>query len=747
MVISANAVLTGSYDYGEVARSVLIAIAASYAALDLAGRVTAHGRIRAAWLTGGAIAMGVGIWEMHFKGMLAFQLPVPVAYYWPTVLVSFGIAVLASALALYIVSRQEMGPVQVGTGSLIMGGGIAGLHYLDMSAMRLAAVCRFDHRLVVLSVALAIVFSLAALILAFGLREETRGTAWRRIASALVMGAAISAMHYTGMASATFFASSAVPDLSHAVNISPLANNGIAIITFLVLGAAILTSSEDRRLAAQTQLLERRVIERTLQLTESESRFRLLFEKNLAGVAMTSRGQVLACNEAWARILGFKSPEELRGRPTADFYFNPSDRKPILLHLERGDALLSRELQLRRKDGTAVWVLFNSLSFSATDGTPLVQTTAIDITERKQAEEAQRRLAAIVRSSDDAIVSKDLNGIITSWNAAAQRIFGYSEAEVAGQPITIIIPPEFLKEESLILQRLRAGEHIQHYETVRVTKQGTRVNVSLTISPMRDSEGQVVGASKIARDITERLRTDQSLHEAQAELAHVTRTLAMGELVASIAHEVNQPLTGVVTNANFALRELGSGTPDLEKLREAIAATVEDGTRASDVISRIRALLKKGAPNRVEHDINDVIQEAAVLVRNEAARNHVQVQLDLAAGLPPVLGDRVLVQQVLINLAMNAVEAMRFFTERPRELLIRSAKTAEGVLVQVQDSGPGIEPELANRIFEPFFTTKPEGIGMGLSISRSIVESHGGRLWAESGSQGAVFQFTLPRHN
>src|SRR5882724_7045859 len=239
VLISPNTTLTGSYDYGEMARSILIAIAASYAALDLAGRVTAaRGRARTAWLVGGAIAMGIGIWEMHFKGILALQLPLPVVYHWPTVLAAFTVAVLASAVALYLVSRPTMGPLEVCYGSLIMGSGIAALHYLNMAAMRLAAESRFDLRIVFLSVALAIIFSLVALTLAFGLREETRGTSWRKIASAIVMGAAISVMHYTGMASASFIASPVVPNLSHSVNITPIANYGVAMITLLVLGGA-----------------------------------------------------------------------------------------------------------------------------------------------------------------------------------------------------------------------------------------------------------------------------------------------------------------------------------------------------------------------------------------------------------------------------------------------------------------------------------------------------------------------------
>src|ERR1700677_5179670 len=244
---SASAALTGSYDYSDVARSVFIAIVASYAALDLAGRVTnARGRVRLAWLSGGAIAMGIGIWAMHFKGMLAFHLPVPVEYHWPTVLVSLLVAVLASAVALYVASRPKMGAVEALTGSMFMGAGIVGMHYFGMAAMRLPAVTRYSTLLVACSILLAISFSLFALLMAFGLREETRWSVPRRLGSATVMGGAVSAMHYTGMAAASFFPASS-PDLSHAVTISSLGNNGIVIVTLIVIVAAMTTSSMDRR--------------------------------------------------------------------------------------------------------------------------------------------------------------------------------------------------------------------------------------------------------------------------------------------------------------------------------------------------------------------------------------------------------------------------------------------------------------------------------------------------------------------
>src|SRR5467141_4815215 len=276
-----GATLAGSYDYGEVARSILIAIAASYAAIDLGGRITAaRGWARAAWLTFGATAMGIGMWAMHFKGLLAFRLPVTVAYHWPTVLVSLVIAVLASAIALYVATRQEMRPVQAWIGSLIMGGGMAAMHYVGMAAMRLAAVARFDHLLVALSVVLAILFSRFALMFTFDYREDFRGTTMAKVISAAMMGAAFSLMHYSGMTAVSFMPTAAFPNLSDAVSISPLGNNGIAIVTFLVLGTAILTSSVDRRTQVEVrqlnERLEQRVVERTRQLTAANEELRHL---------------------------------------------------------------------------------------------------------------------------------------------------------------------------------------------------------------------------------------------------------------------------------------------------------------------------------------------------------------------------------------------------------------------------------------------------------------------------------------
>lgn len=382
-MISTQTAMTGSYDYGEVARSILIAVAASYAALDLGGRVTAaRGWVRAPWLTGGAIAMGIGIWAMHFKGMLAFRLPVPVGYHWPTVLVSLVIAVLASAITLYVATRQKMGPVQAWTGSFIIGGGIAAMHYVGMAAMRLAAVTRFNPLLVALSVVLAILFSRIALMFTFDYREDFRGTTLSKVISAVVMGGAISVMHYTGMAAVSFMSVAAFPNLSHTVNISPLGKYGISIVTLLVLGTAILTSSVDRRFHAQA-------------LGQSEANYRSLVERSPYGIfRSTPDGKLLMLNPALVRMLGYDSEAELlRASLARDVYVDPAERERNIEQYSKTDFILDGEALWKRKDGRQITVRGNGrIIRDETGGVECFEVIVEDITERKL-QEAQTRQA------------------------------------------------------------------------------------------------------------------------------------------------------------------------------------------------------------------------------------------------------------------------------------------------------------------------------------------------------------------
>ncbi len=738
--------LIGSYNHALVALSVLIAMFASYAALDLAGRVTAAGGwTRAVWLLGGAGALGTGIWSMHYIGMLAFVLPVPVAYHWPTVLLSLLAAILASVVALGVVSRQKMGAFRALAGSVLMGTGIASMHYIGMAAMRLPAICQFNSFLLVLSVVLAVLISLAALWITFHFRDEKTGIGREKLAGAIVMGAAIPVMHYTGMAAASFTQSGTPADLSHAVSISILGTTGIAAVTFVVLGLALLTSWVDRRFAAQTLELQEEKLQRSeAYLAEAQ---RLTHTGSWAW--RVAGGDALHLSEEWYRIFGF-NPEN--GPPAFEQLLqrtHPEDRAKWKGAIDRAISRKSDyevEFRILLPDATTKYIhtVGHPVLTASGDLVEFVGSST-DITERKRAEQATRLLAAIVESSHDAIVSKTLNGVITSWNKGAERLFGYAAEEAVGQNITMIIPPERRDEERTIIEQLMRGERVDHFETVRRRKDGSLLDVSLTISPMKDASGRVVGASKLARDITERKRAEEALRQAQTDLAHVSRLTTMGEFTASLAHEVKQPIAAAVTDANTCVRWIARDEPDLKEAREAAWRIVEDAKRAAEIINRVHLLFKKGTPQRELVDVNEVAREMIVLLGDEASRHSISIRTELAEDLPHVIGDRVQLQQVLMNLIMNGVDAMHDVDE-PRELIIKSQPAENNeLLLSVSDTGVGLPRHHADQIFNAFFTTKTHGTGMGLRISRSIIESHGGRLWAADNSpRGACFCFTLP---
>jgi C4-dicarboxylate-specific signal transduction histidine kinase len=265
---------------------------------------------------------------------------------------------------------------------------------------------------------------------------------------------------------------------------------------------------------------------------------------------------------------------------------------------------------------------------------------------------------------------------------------------------------------------------------------------------LRDESGRIIKWYGSCTDIEDRKQAEEDLREAQAELSHVSRVTTLGELTASIAHEVNQPLTAIAANSDACLRWLSRNPPRLDEVRTSIEAMISDCNRASSVIAKVRALAKKSDLQKTAINVNDVIRDSTALVQRELHSRSVSLAHDLSAKLPPVFGDRVQLQQVIINLIMNGIESMSAVTNRPHTMLLRSDRDGGGnVIVELQDSGVGIDPERIDRLFEPFFTTKHNGLGMGLSISRSIVEAHGGRLTATSdGKTGATFRFTLPFH-
>jgi NO-binding membrane sensor protein with MHYT domain len=476
-------VVTGTYDPHLVALSILVAAFASFTALDLGAHVGAtRGVARRVWLVAAAITMGGGIWSMHFIGMLAFVMPIPMSYDTGLTALSLLVAILVTGGGFYVIARRSASPLHLALGGIFMGLGIAAMHYTGMAAMRGHADLSYDRLFVALSLVIAIGAATAALWLSFRTTDP-----WQKLAAAVVMGLAISGMHYTGMHAAIFTAD----DPLHATQVHASLDQtslalAIAGITFVILAFASIAS----------------------------------------------------------------------------------------------------------------------------------------VAEQRRAEEA--------------------------------------------------------------------------------------------------------------------------LRQARADLARVNRVTTMAELTASLAHEVNQPISAGVTNAYACLHWLATDTPNLEEARAAATRMVRDVARAAEIISHIRASFKKGAPQRELLDVNEVIREMIVLLRVELARYAISVRPELAADLPKVMGDRVQLQQVMMNLVSNSIDAMKDL-DGSRELVIKSERAENGhLMVSVSDTGVGL-PHEADQIFNAFFTTKLQGTGMGLSISRSIVEAHSGRLWAaDNPPRGASFHLTLP---
>lgn len=376
----------------------------------------------------------------------------------------------------------------------------------------------------------------------------------------------------------------------------------------------------------------------------------------------------------------------------------------------------------------------------------LARELELEASQRKRAEDARNNLAAIVESSDDAILSKTLDGTITSWNAGAEKMYGYSGGEMVGQHVSTLAPDDLKAEVTDILEEIRRGESVDHLETVRVTKDGRRIDVSLTISPIRDEHGMIIGASTIARDITERNRAEQEALQQRSELAHLSRVTMLGELSGSMAHELNQPLMAILSNAQAAQRFMAHDDVDLDEVREILADIVEQDNRAGEVIRRLRLLLKKGEVHQQPLDVNDTVREVLKLIRSDLVNQSVALRTQLAPALPTVKGDRVQFQQVLLNLLMNACDAMSSNEPADRQMVVRTElANGAGVSFSVSDRGPGIDPKELEKVFEPFFTTKTQGLGLGLSVCRTIISAHGGKLWAANNpDRGATFHFTLP---
>ena len=487
--------------------------------------------------------------------------------------------------------------------------------------------------------------------------------------------------------------------------------------------------------ALETEIHERKRVQQALQDRETE--LRDFLENAVIGMHwVAADGTILWANKAEVALLGYERGEYV-GRHIADFHADAPVIDDILERLSRNEELHGYEARLRCKDGAIRFVRIDS-NVLVRDG-QFVHTRCFttDITEKKQSELALLRMAAIVESSNDAIVSKDLNGIVTGWNDAAQRLFGYEESEMVGRSITVLIPPEFLNDENMILAKIRAGERIDHFQTVRLSKDGNLIDVSLTISPIRDQRGNIVGAAKIVRDITAQKKLEAALHISE-------RLASVGRLAATVAHEINNPLEAVINFIYIAKQRPEAS----QEIRCYLNSADEELRRVAHITQQTLGFYRDNS-QPVVLVIADVIQDVLTIYKHKCQHKSLNIEqrIEPRLILNAVQGE---LKQILSNLIVNAIDA----SKENGKIIIRARTShhfpsgASGICITIADNGIGISDENKQNLFAPFFTTKATvGTGLGLWITKDLLEKRGGRIRfrsTNSGRSGTAMTIYLP---
>ncbi|MET3845769.1 PAS domain S-box protein [Bradyrhizobium sp. OAE829] len=523
----------------------------------------------------------------------------------------------------------------------------------------------------------------------------------------------------------------------------------VVVVAVLAAAALALARFEARR--------RRKATEENVQLQsdieERDRKIRRLVDSNIIGIIIWEvEGRILEANDEFLRMVGYDREDLISGRlhrtMLTPLEWRERDARTVA-ELSRIGTAQPFEKEYVRKDGSRVPVLIGATMFEGATNQGV--GFALDLTERKQAVEALRqseeRFRTLVQFSFDVYWETDTQHRFTHQEFAESL----TDAPAWGAEIGKTrweVPYLEPDAEAWRKHRQTLDAHLpfRDFELARPAPDGSKRYVSVSGLPMFDESGRFVGYRGVGRHITERKRAEEALRSAQAELTHANRVATMGQLTASVAHEVSQPIAATVLNAQAAVRWLATQPPNLGEVRQILSQITEDGKRAGDVIGWIRALIKKAPPRKERLEINQAILEVIALTRGEAVQNGVWVRTQLAEGLPLIQADRVQLQQVILNLIINAIEAMNGAGEGTRELLISTAADApNGVLVSLQDTGPGLDPAILEHLFDAFYTTKSSGLGMGLSICRSIIEAQGGRIWADANEpRGAAFHFTLP---
>lgn len=547
--------------------------------------------------------------------------------------------------------------------------------------------------------------------------------------------------------------------------------------------------NEQKRIAAE---LEQRVAERTRELNQSNEELKKeIVERKLAEEKLRQEERELKRSEVHKAAILDSSPDcviaidhagcitefnptaeltfghrrnDVMGRPLADVIIPPSLREKhsngFARYLATGESrVLGRRLEMPalRADGSEFPVEV-TITRIPQDG-PLAFTGHLrDITERKRSEDALRgahaqvvrseqRWRSVFENSAVGVALADLNGRLIATNPLFQKMLGYTEQELQELTFLDLTHEQDLDHNEALIHELLGGQRQQfQIEKQYRRKDGASVWVRNNVSIVPGTDRVPRFLMALSEDITQRKLSEEALAKARLELAKVASITSLGVLTASIAHEVNQPLSGIITNASTCLRMLSADPPNIDGARETVRRTIRDGNRASDVITRLRKLYSKKEPSPELMDLNEAAREVTALSLSELQRSGVVLQYELADGLPLVTGDRVQLQQVMLNLLRNAADAMSSIEDRPKELLIKTAlDEGNQARFSVKDSGVGLTPQAVDKIFEAFYTTKSDGMGIGLSISRSIIEAHLGRLWATpNNGHGATFSFAIP---
>ena len=771
--------ILGSYDSRLVLLSIVISILASYVALDLTGRLTAsRGPIRHAWLVGGALAMGSGIWAMHFTGMLAFKLPMTVYYHVPTVALSLLIAVLASLVALFVASSEALGYRPVAVGSLAMGAGISAMHYTGMAAMRLSAMHHYHHGLFLLSIVLAVVISFVGLLLLSHFRAESRSLR-AKCSVAFLMGLAIPAMHYTGMAAVSFTRMDQAPDLAYSTDISALAIFAILVIIFLILGFSVLVSLVDRRLAAQHLLLGN---ERNMLRALIDNIPEFMYVKDLDC-------KFVVANSHLAKVVGVASPEDLLGKTDFDFYppelataFREDEQDVI----RTGTVLFSREEKGIDTSGHEILVLTTKVPLRDAKGRVIgIAGVGRDISARKKMEdelrEAELKYRGIFDKAIVGIYQSTPEGRFINVNPSMALTCGYDSPEQMIASVTDITQQFFANPKrgvEFMLIMDKAGG-VKSFECETICKDGSKIWLTMSIRAIRQN-GAVVRYEGMCEDITERIQLREQLLQAQ-------KLESVGQLAAGIAHEINTPTQYIGDNVRFlkeAFQDLKGVLTQYETLLDgakrgylppavvqavatsvesadtayllteipsAIDQTLEGVSRVATLVSAMKEFSHPGTREKMPLNLNRAIDSTITVARNEW-KYVAEMESDFDSSLPLVLCLPGEFNQVILNLIVNAAHAIadvpRTGDSQMGTIKVQTRNCAQWVEIRIQDSGTGIPETIRSRIFDPFFTTKEigKGTGQGLAIARSvIVDKHGGTIHFETEEgHGTTFIIRMP---